>query len=221
MAATCCFIGKLKELTRGIPTVLLPVVILCGCRAEPRPPTPRALEQANTLSASQPLAGVDALAQRSYVAPIDATAAPPAGWQSDPLKSTSEHNHLAWISPSGHTAYGIIRFKLPLPIGHDWALAGFLNNMKKSQGEATLIARQWDPAIKGLRFIAQGGQYTLRSNLFVRGTTGWAVYAGTLRQENVNSAELALAEEARERTMIGSDSDPRHVQDSIQTAGRH
>jgi hypothetical protein len=43
----------------------------------------------------------------------------------------------------------------------------------------------------------------VRTNLFVDGFTGWAVYAGTLRAFPINQAELELAERAREDTVVG------------------
>ena len=85
---------------------------------------------------------------------------------------------------------------------HDLALWGFLNQMRASEGEGRLIEKKWDPNLDGLRFVAEGGQYTVRTNLFVHGFTGWAVYAGTLRAFPVNEAELQSAERARERTVV-------------------
>jgi hypothetical protein len=50
----------------------------------------------------------------------------------------------------------------------------------------------------------------VRTNLFVRGWEGWAVYAGTLQSEPVATEELDLAERAREQTTVGlSDVDRR------------
>jgi hypothetical protein len=75
--------------------------------------------------------------------------------------------------------------------------------MKATEGEATLIEKKWDPNLNALRFVAEGGQYTVRTNLFVRGFVGWAIYAGTLRAYPVNQAELELARRAREDTAEG------------------
>ncbi len=97
----------------------------------------------------------------------------------------------------------MIHFKLPVPVGYDLALWGFLQNMKLREGEATLISKNWDPNLKGLRFVAEGGLYCVRTNLFIDGLSGWAVYAGTLRKEQINSKELSIAEEAREATLLG------------------
>src|SRR3954469_22315269 len=88
-----------------------------------------------------------------YVETVDATASIPVGWRAEPLKSSATHAHQVWLSPSGHTAYGIIRFKLPIPVGRDLALFGFLQNMKMSEGEANLISKEWDPNKKTLRFV--------------------------------------------------------------------
>ena len=79
----------------------------------------------------------------------------------------------------------------------------FLNQMRASEGEATLLEKRWDPNLNALRFVAEGGQYIVRTNLFVHGFSGWAVYAGTLRAYPVDQAELELAEQAREDTVVG------------------
>ncbi len=134
---------------------------------------------------------------------VNAMVAVPAGWRPDPLKQTSQHTHQVWISPTGHTAYGVIHFNLPRPIGTDLALWGFLNQMKKSEGEAALISKNYDERLGGLRFIAEGGLYKVRTNLFTSGFQGWAIYAGTLRKYPVDVDELREAEIARENTRVG------------------
>jgi hypothetical protein len=128
-----------------------------------------------------------------YVESVDARAFVPAGWHADPLKSSPTHNHQVWISPSGHTAYGIIHFTLPLPVGNDLALWGFLQTMQRSEGEATLIEKNWDPNLHATRFVVVGGLYMVRVNQFVRGSQGWAIYAGTLRKEKIEPDELSVA----------------------------
>ncbi|CAN5469104.1 hypothetical protein BH09PLA1_BH09PLA1_09410 [soil metagenome] len=134
---------------------------------------------------------------------VDAYVSPPIGWLAEPLKHTSRHSHQVWISPSGFTAYGVIRSSLPLPVGYDLVLWGFMNEMKKSEGEATLISKEWDANLDALRFVAEGGKYRLRANLVVDGWQAWAVYAGTLRDHAVMEDELELAEIAREHTAVG------------------
>src|SRR5438874_1583713 len=62
-----------------------------------------------------------------------------------------------WVSPSGRTSYGVIHFTMPLPLGQGVALAGFLGEMKGSEGDAHLISRQ--ATDKGLAFLAEGGRY--------------------------------------------------------------
>src|SRR4051812_21541747 len=156
---------------------------------------------------SAPPATTQAIADPSlspqYVESVDARAVVPVGWHADPLKSSPTHKHQVWISPTGRTAYGIIHFTMPLPVGHDLALWGFLQNMQRSEGEANLISKKWDSDLNALRFVAVGGLYIVRTNLFVRGVEGWAVYAGTLRKEEIQPDELAQAERARELTIIG------------------
>ena len=126
----------------------------------------------------------------------------------DPLKQTKNHAHQAWISPSGHTAYGVIRFSRPLPMSPDTVLWFFLREMRISEGEAWLISKRRDPQLKGLRFSAEGGRYALRANLTTRGLGGWAVYAGTRRDREILPSELSLAELAREKTETGVDGNP-------------
>ena len=48
---------------------------------------------------------------------VQARVAPPVGWKLDPYKTSSSHKHAVWLSPSGRTAYGVIYFSLPLPVG--------------------------------------------------------------------------------------------------------
>jgi hypothetical protein len=135
---------------------------------------------------------------------VEATVVPPAGWHADPLKASSRHNHQVWISPSGNTAYGIIRFSMPLPVGAEMALNhGFLPEMRKAEGVATLISSERDPELPGLRFIVEGKTYRLRTNLITRGWRGWAIYAGTLVDKEIVPDELALAELARDHTEVG------------------
>jgi hypothetical protein len=136
--------------------------------------------------------------------PVEAVVVPPAGWRAEPLKSSEKHNHQVWISPSGNTAYGVIRFKLPLPVGPDLVLRhGFLPEMRKTEGEAKLLSSERDRDLPGIRFVAQGGLYLLRTNMITRGWKGWAIYAGTLRSKEIVPDELALAELAREHTRVG------------------
>jgi hypothetical protein len=139
-------------------------------------------------------------------APVEAMVAPPPGWQPELLKKSSTHAHQTWLSPSGNTAYGVIRMNLPLPfIGPDMVLRPFLGEMRRTEGEATLISRRTDRRLPGpgIRFVAEGGLYNIRANLMTRGYRAWAVYAGSRRDAPEEPAELDLAERARERTKIG------------------
>ena len=96
------------------------VALLAGCtRVAPRQTKPPTTSEGSQLQ---------------YVESVDAMAAIPVGWHPDPLKKSEAHTHQVWISPSGHCAYGIIHFNLPLPVGHELALLGFLQNMKKTEG---------------------------------------------------------------------------------------
>ncbi len=162
-----------------------------GCAIRPQVPT------------SLPTA-VNGLADEFIDADVAARVDPPLGWHTDPLKTSDRHQHQVWISPTGRTAYGVIHFSLPLPVGLDLVFWSFLREMKKREGEANLISKQFDDSIGGLRFVVEGGLYRMRISLVVDGFAGWAVYAGTLRATTIEPDELKLAEAARDGTVLGT-----------------
>jgi hypothetical protein len=135
------------------------------------------------------------------IEPLDARVAPPTGWKVEREDQTDRFIQRVWVSPTGHTSYGVIRFTLPLPVGQDLALWGFLQEMKRSEGESRLVQKSRDD--KGLRFIAEGGRYRVDGMIVTRGFDGWATYAGTLRSGPVDLDELELAVQARENTTFG------------------
>jgi hypothetical protein len=188
---------NVRDVARRIVLLVL-ATLACGatgCQAS----TPSALRTDREFPATQ----LTGLSVPQPFAPVEAIVTPPLGWRTEPLKSSPRHNHQVWISPSGNTAYGVIRFKLPMPIGPEMFLhLGFLPQMKKTEGEAHLVSSQRDPSLPGLRFVADGGLYRLRTNLITRGSKGWAVYAGTLRAKDIVPDELVLAELAREHTAL-------------------
>jgi hypothetical protein len=132
-----------------------------------------------------------------------AAVVPPIGWVPDPPKTSDNHRHQVWISPHKSTAYGVIVFKLPFPVGPSLALWGVLREMKNREGEANLLDRKDDASLPGIRFVAEGGKYAVRGNLSTDGLRGWVIYAGTLRAKPVDAPELKLAEQAREATRVG------------------
>lgn len=183
------------SLLRFISLFATLLVAIAGCRAQPKPAAAAATVPTTGLSALQP------------VESVDARCTPPIGWRVEPLKSSARHRHQVWLSPTGKTAYGVIHFTLPFPLGSDLVLWAFLREMRKSEGEAVLLHKVRDPELPGIRFVAEGGLYRMRANLQVRGSQAWAVYAGTLRRETILPDELDLAERAREQTQIGLDVD--------------
>jgi hypothetical protein len=171
-------------------------LVAAGCANRPRhagAPT--------TLPTTLPAAS--GLSNPAYLGAVDATVVPPVDWRADPLKASSRHTHQVWVSPSGTSAYGVIHFSLPFPVGYEPVLWYFMREMRRVEGEAVLLSKQWDPNLRAMRFVAQGRQYTVRPSLMLRGFRGWVVYAGTLNGHPVNAVELDLAERARERTMTG------------------
>lgn len=146
----------------------------------------------------------DGLTPPHRVPTVDAVVAPPVGWTAEPLKSSTRHTHQLWISPTRKTAYGVISIPLPLPVGTDLFFPIFMMEMRRSEGEARLLSREYDEHLRAVRFEADGKLYRIRSNLIVRGTQAWAVYAGTVRAQPVDDAELSLAVRAREHTVVGA-----------------
>ena len=196
-----------------VPTIFLATVL--GC-ASHRGPSPAAMDEpAPVLAAARDTvgrglsdmsAGEPALPDPVPYPVVEARVAPPPGWQPDPIKRSSTHAHQVWLSPSGNTAYGVIRMNLPLPfIGPDVVIRPFLDEMRQSEGQAILLSRKTDRRLPGpgIRFVAEGGEYRIRTNLMTRGFRAWAVYAGTRLGSPEDSMELAQAEAARERTKIG------------------
>src|SRR6188474_233770 len=77
------------------------------------------------------------------ISELEAVVVPPTGWLPDPVKRSRNHAHQAWLSPTGSTAYGVIRMNLPLPfIGPDVVLPRFLEQMRQTEGAATLLSRR-------------------------------------------------------------------------------
>jgi hypothetical protein len=171
--------------------ILVCATLLAACQSKP-------LHPVSLIEVS-----MEGLPQPEAVTAVEALCVPPVGWQPDQLKQSDRHAHQVWISPSGNTAYGVIRMKLPLPVGPSLVLWGFMEEMRRSEGQGTLLEKQQDPATGGLRFVAEGGRYKVRTTLLVHGRRGWAICAGTLREQPENAEELEVAIRAREATQIG------------------
>jgi hypothetical protein len=169
---------------------------LCGCASHPHP-------DLAAMRASWIGAQTRGLTTPFFDPDVVAVCDPPLGWKQDPPKVTSDHVHKVWLSPTRATAYGVIHFSMPLPVGPGMALNGFLSQMKKSEGNANLLSQQDDSKLPGIRFVAEGGRYTIRANLMVDGWEGWAIYAGTLRGQPDPPDELDIAQRAREYTKVG------------------
>ena len=181
------------------------MIIAGGCCVRPPEPATQAAGITGAITGAGQAAFVaqSGLASPHLEKSVQAVVAPPEGWSAEPLKSSGRHKHQLWISPSGKTAYGVINIPLPLPISSEFMLPFFLSEMRRSEGEATLLSRQYDEALHALRFEADGNLYRIRTNLIVRGTEAWAVYAGTVRSKPVDNDELDLAVRAREHTIVG------------------
>jgi hypothetical protein len=138
---------------------------------------------------------------------VQAMVTPPLGWKPEPLKFSDRHNHQIWLSPTGNTAFGAIRFKLPWPVGPRLLMGRFLAEMRRVEQSATLISKEDDPDLPGIRFVAESNIHRVRVNLMTHGFRGWAFYAGTVVGKPENAAELELAERAREASSPGLPAD--------------
>ena len=185
-------IGAVRSLGRFV--AIVSVVLLSACADRPQA---RVAQPVWTVTRSGPLAGP------AFDPNVNAVCAAPAGWKSQPLVSMPDHADQVWLSPTGATAYGVIHFVMPFPVGVNFALSQFLDHMRKDKGEATLLAHRNDPTLPGIRFVAEDQTHVIHANLLVAGWEGWAVYAGTLRNAPINQEELDIAEGAREHTRVG------------------
>src|SRR4051812_17675716 len=113
---------------------------------------------------------------------LDAVVDPPSGWTLQRADDTARYIQRVWVSPTGYTSYGVVRFTLPLPVGEDIALAGFLSQMRQDEGEARLLSKGRDSTAQDrLRFVAEGGRYHVDGTILTRGFHGWVIYSGRLR----------------------------------------
>src|SRR5689334_22369708 len=123
----------------------LSFVLMCGggggCSSSTRDSS-SAARMASSVQAAD-LASLQ-LQPPTYWAAVQSEVTPPVGWRPDPLKISSDHTHQVWLSPTGRTAYGVILFHLPLPVGHEVALRGFMAQMRRTEGQAQLISKHWD-----------------------------------------------------------------------------
>ncbi|HEY1683422.1 MAG TPA: hypothetical protein VGG19_01550 [Tepidisphaeraceae bacterium] len=178
-----------RKLGRAAAFVSIAASFLAGCQQSYHAPkTPAAQLEKNIAFVEWP----------SVHARVD----PPVGWVAQPLKLDSRRAHQVWLSPSGDSAYGVIYFKLPIPVSADFILPFFMSAMKNTEGEAILVSKTIDPKLPGVRLEAEGGLYHIQANLMTAGFQGWAVYAGRLRAKPANEQELTLARAARERTIL-------------------
>ena len=188
---------------RAVAALVIPAFfVLAGCHSD-----------VAVAPASQPVVSHEALLASQHFAPqyldsVEARCTPPIGWRAEPLKQDNRRSHQIWVSPTGQTAYGVIRFSVPLPVGAELVLIGFLSELKRTEGNAVLIEKQWDSNHNVLRFVADSEQHRIRTNLVVRGFDAWAIYAATIRDESIDPDELSLAEKARDNTEVGPTQPP-------------
>src|SRR5271168_1185334 len=98
-------IGKCRVLI--VPVAFFALAISAGCGSTSRPPQAIPASWKSTPGLTTPV----------YDDDVQATCDPPVGWIAKPLKVKSDSVHQTWVSPTGLTAYGVIQFTLPLPVG--------------------------------------------------------------------------------------------------------
>ena len=136
-------------------------------------------------------------------------ARPPEGWTQKTNSISDRAEHITWLSPSGNTAYGVVFFRLPFPVGHEFAFSrGFVAEVRKREGEPYLIDKHWDDEIGGLRFTVRSPRYQIEAKFFVKGLRGYAVYAGSLADRPVDVNEFLRARAARESTRFAREIKP-------------
>ena len=92
---------------RSVAALVISTLLLTGgCRTNHSPARPTTQQLVS-----------DGLTPMTFVDSVQADCVPPAGWTAEPLKQSPRHTHQIWISPTKHTAYGVIHFSLPLPAG--------------------------------------------------------------------------------------------------------
>ncbi len=163
-----------------------------GCAKKyKRPPRPMAVAGADeVVPTTQPIREFG-----KFFAEID----PPADWRYELTSTSDRHEHVTWISPGNNTACGIVYFRMPFPVGHELAFKyGFLAEMRRKEGKADVLEKHWDPQIQGLRFIVESRFFHVEAKFFVRGSEGWAIYAGQRLNNPVNEDEFETAKRVRE-----------------------
>jgi hypothetical protein len=138
---------------------------------------------------------------------VQAMVAPPVGWTAQPLKQSDRHSHQIWLSPTGNTAFGVIRIRLPFPVGPGLVMRKFLEEMRRLEQKSDVLSRAYDEDLPGLRFVAVGAAHKIRVNLITHGFRAWAIYVGSYTDRPDDAAELELAERAREASAPGLPSD--------------
>ena len=143
---------------------------------------------------------------------VEAFITPPAEWRLDKEEADSQRVHLAWVSQTGDTAYGVTYATAPFYLlanrmFHNVALDKVIDAMRDTEGDATLLSNEWDEGRRAMRFEAEAGLYHIRAILTVRGRSVWVVYAGTFVGKEPIEAELDIAKAAREATLVGREAE--------------
>ncbi len=163
--------------------LLLAVSLFFGCASKKIPPVPP--EQKNY-----------------FISELQTYIVPPVGWSKPDIEHGDDYVRYVWVSPTDGTAVGVIRFSMPLPVGYDIAVWGFMEEMKAREGSAELIQQSWDIESQAMRFVADGGLYRVRVKMIVSGFNGWAIFAGTKTDRPINEDDLKKAIIARDSVRV-------------------
>jgi hypothetical protein len=170
----------------------LSIAVTSGCAKKyKRPPKPvEVADAAGVVPSPAPIREFN-----QFYAEID----PPPGWRFELTSESERHEHVTWISPGNNTAFGIVYFRMPLPVGHELAFKyGFLAEMRRKEGRAEVLEKRWDQEMEGLRFTVESRFFHVEAKFFVRGMEGWAIYAGSRLGYPVDEEEFETAQRVRE-----------------------
>jgi hypothetical protein len=176
---------------RRLDQTLVTVLFIAGCSHDHASPHPRPVAPAES-QLSKPVA----------MRELDAEVVAPSGWCVQATGSDSEHTHATWSSPTGDTIYGVVWIHLPLPVGPNLVLWGFLQHLRQVDKVGNLVSKEDASDLPGVRCVADGSHYRLHVNLIVRGWQAWAIFAGTMQSRPVNLPELELAKRACDCTRV-------------------
>lgn len=176
----------------------------CSARARAGTPEQQGPVTATLLSASPTVAPATqaADAPKALDDPeLQAVCMPPAGWVDKGIKQGDNHIRRLWVNPAGTIGYGVVRARLPLPVGESMVLSAFISQVQQMQGKTTIVEKR--SSDEGLTFVAQSPTLRYEGRVHCQGLRGWIVFASALTDRPTDTQTLKVAEAARDATVLG------------------